>query len=95
MFGFNRNRGIFSRYNRYNNYDNYTNPGPFGGYNNRMREESFIRKYIIFRIMMKFIGPIFILLILVSAMSKRTNYNNINTNNSNTLNSSYSVNNKI
>lgn len=88
MFGFNRNRGIFNKYNNYNY-------GPFSEYDNSARrEESFIRKYIIFRIILKIAVPILLLLMIVSTITRRNN-SNINTNNFNNLNSSYSVEGKI
>ena len=91
MFGFNRNRGIFNRYNNYSNY----NYGPFSGYDNSARrEENFIRKYIIFRLILKIAIPILLLLMIMSGMTRRNN-SNINTNNFNNLNSSYSVEGKI
>lgn len=71
MFGFNRNRGIFNSYNQFNNN------GPFSGYDNSARkEESFIRKYILFRIACRIFGLIFVLLILFSFFRSQNRKNN-------------------
>lgn len=79
-----RNRGIFGLFNSYNDYNN----NPLQEYNDsRMREDNFIRKYILFRIACRIFGLIFVLFILFSFFAARNRQRN-NTVTNNTYNKS-------